>query len=58
MKRKKKYQQKSTWSSMTQGEVRHHIGKKMTQQTHTSKKLYSRKEKHKSFYKQASLLAL
>jgi hypothetical protein len=50
MKRKNKYKQKSTWSSMTQGEVRHHIGKKMTQQTHTSKKLYSRKEKHKSFY--------
>ena len=47
MTRENKYQQKSTWSPMTMGEVRHHIGKKMTQQTHTSKKIYSRKKKHK-----------
>lgn len=50
MKNKSTYQKQSTWSPMTNGELRHHIGKNMTQQTHKSKKTYSRKEKHKSTY--------
>lgn len=32
---------------MTHGEASHHIGKKMTERTHKSKKDYTRKEKHK-----------
>ena len=31
----------------TAGEASHHIGKKTTQQTHKSKKTYTRKKKHK-----------
>jgi hypothetical protein len=50
MKNKTTYQKQSTWVSMSNGEVRHHIGKQMTQQTHNSKKVYSRKEKHKPTY--------
>ena len=32
---------------MTYGEASHHIGKKMTEKTHKSKKDYTRKPKHK-----------
>ena len=47
MAKNKNYQNKVDWDDMTHGEASHHIGKKMTEKTHTSKKDYSRKGKSK-----------
>ena len=46
-KKKNHYQEKLDWDDMTHGEASHHIGKKMTERTHKSKKDYSRKGKNK-----------
>ena len=46
-KSKSTYNQKLEWDDMTHGEASHHIGKKMTERTHTSKRDYTRKAKHK-----------
>ena len=46
-KKKNRYQEKLDWDDMTHGEASHHIGKKMTERTHKSKKDYSRKGKNK-----------
>ena len=46
-KRKNQHQEKLSWDDMTYGEASHHIGKKMTEKTHKSKKDYTRKPKHK-----------
>ena len=52
MKKQKKtnrYQEKLTWdSTMSWGELTHHIGKKMTEKVVKSKKDYTRKTKHKN----------
>ena len=48
MKNKSTYSQKLEWDDMTHGEASHHIGKKMTERTHKSKKDYNRKTKHKN----------
>jgi len=48
---KSKYQKKLDWDDMSYGEASHHIGKKMTEKTHKSKKDYSRKGKSKQNYK-------
>ncbi len=47
-KKKTQHQEKLSWDDMTYGEASHHIGKKMTEKTHKSKKDYSRKSKHKN----------
>ena len=47
MKKKSTYNQKLEWDDMTHGEASHHIGKKMTERTHKSKKDYIRNPKHK-----------
>ena len=48
MGKKKTYQDKLDFNGgWTAGEAIHHIGKKTTQQTHKSKKTYTRKKKHK-----------
>ncbi len=47
-KKKSPHQEKLSWDDMTYGEASHHIGKKMTEKTHKSKKDYSRKSKHKN----------
>lgn len=46
-KKKNQHQEKLSWDDMTYGEASHHIGKKMTEKTHKSKKDYYRKPKHK-----------
>ena len=46
-KKKNHYQENLDWDDMTHGEASHHIGKKMTEKTHKSKKDYSRKGKNK-----------
>ena len=47
-KKKSPHQEKLSWDDMTYGEASHHIGKKMTEKTHKSKKDYSRKSKRKN----------
>lgn len=39
------FQTKLDWDDMTHGEASHHIGKKMTEKVHKSKKDYKRKPK-------------
>jgi hypothetical protein len=39
---KSKYQKNVDWDDMSFGEASHHIGKKMTEKTHKSKKDYKR----------------
>ena len=51
MAKNKNYQKKVDWDDMTHGEASHHIGKKMTEKTHVSKKDYSRKGKSKKNWK-------
>ena len=47
-KKKESYQDELDFNGgWTRGEASHNIGKKTTEQTHKSKKAYSRKEKHK-----------
>ena len=46
--KKNTYKRKVEWDDMTHGEASHHIGKKMTERTHKSKKDYTRKVKHKN----------
>ena len=43
---KSKYRNKVEWDDMTHGEASHHIGKKMTEKVHKSKKDFKRKPKH------------
>lgn len=43
---KSKYQKNVDWDEMSFGEVSHHIGKKMTEKTHKSKKDFKRKPKY------------
>ena len=45
-KKKNHYQEKLDWDDMTHGEASHHIGKKMTERVHKSKKDYKRKPKN------------
>lgn len=47
-KNKKRHQAKLDWDDMTHGEASHHIGKKMTEKVHKSKKDFKRKSKHKN----------
>ena len=39
---KNRYQENVDWDDMTHGEASHHIGKKMTEKVHKSKKDYKR----------------
>lgn len=39
---KSKYQKDLDWDDMSYGEAQHHIGKKMTEKVHKSKKDYKR----------------
>ena len=41
-KKKNQHQEKLSWDDMTYGEASHHIGKKMTEKTHKSKKKWDR----------------
>ena len=43
----KKEQDKDVAGFRSVGEAAHHVGKRMTQQTVKSKKVYTRKKKHK-----------
>ena len=43
---KSKYRNKVEWDDMTHGEASHHIGKKMTEKVHKSKKDFKRKPKY------------
>ncbi len=48
-KKRNRYQEKLTWdSTMSLGELTHHIGKKMTEKVVKSKRDYTRKAKHKN----------
>lgn len=47
-KNKNRHQDKLDWDDMTYGEASHHIGKKMTEKVHKSKKDFKRKPKHKN----------
>lgn len=49
-KKKSNYKKKLDWDDMTYGEASHHIGKKMTEKVHNSKKDFKRKPKHKNQY--------
>lgn len=50
MKRNKnKYKEKVDWDDMSYGEVSHHIGKKMTEKIHKSKKEYKRPKYKKNW---------
>jgi stalled ribosome alternative rescue factor ArfA len=46
--KKNRFKEKVDWDNMTHGEASHHIGKKMTERTHKSKKDYTRNTKHKN----------
>jgi len=45
---KKNKQNENVAGFRSLGEAAHHVGKKLTQQTVTSKKQYTRKKKHKN----------
>jgi hypothetical protein len=47
---KNRYKEKVEWDDMTHGETSHHIGKKMTEKVHKSKKDYKR-PKYKNWEK-------
>ena len=48
MAKKGRYKEKLDWDDMSYGEASHHVGKKMTEKVHKSKKDYRRKPKHKN----------
>ena len=47
---KNRYKENVDWDDMTHGEAAHHIGKKMTEKVHKSKKDYKR-PKYKNWEK-------
>lgn len=47
MAKRKRFKEKVDWDDMTHGEASHHIGKKMTEKVHKSKRDFKRKPKHK-----------
>lgn len=48
MAKKKKHTEDNIAGFRSLGEAAHHVGKRMTQQTVSSKKHYNRKKKHKN----------